>query len=638
MKYIDNKKNSDLRHISFFVFLFVGTISYNAIFAKNDNIRSYKLYTPNITSKVIYNGDLPGHNRYNHCPSLEYFEGNFYAVWNTNKVQKEGKKSQIIVCSTSPDFDNWSDPIHFVGRDGNAVNRIENPNGMMMQWQPNLLNYKDQELWCFWYGNDFEDSTKRGFYMSTLAAGATQWSNRMLIYRAICEGHKCVVNCPCQNAVLLSTGRVLVPITLTDIGGYLPWGRSRRYNAVTYTDDGGKSWDISNVITSPENPGAQWEIHVYGQFDGLLRVFYLNYTYKCQSPVDFPVPIPTKLILTCTGIGKDLDEPVLFEPDAHYSHVETVRNRVQTIRLESGRYCMFQCDVYSEMSAYESRQNTALWFSRIGRDDFVAGPGIQPRNEVGFYTQGIEHDGKIYAIYTKGANRTNRGIQGVCIDPVPSGDNFYIWPRSKDLLEMKYVDGIGVRTNSDYKYVKPYLSNMEGRSAIVFEKKGMAGVEIDPIDFSKGECLKFRFATKIDRVQNYFNLILCTFGDKQPIHIGIPGNRKGELYADNGRGWQRCGTLPIGKWQTVEILFSGDYFTVRVAGQKISKLINPVKNPNPRLYLGEGYESDIYDAGATAIRNNDDSKFYIDMGSISSVVEKVDISGNMYEEQDADYV
>jgi hypothetical protein len=575
---------------------------------------------------VVYDGDVIGNNQYNHCPSVEYFQGKFYAVWNTNDVQYESGYGQTVVCSTSNNFVNWSTPIHFVGSEGNAINPIENTNGLFKQWQPNLLNYNDQELWCFWYNQDFEDSGMVGLYLSSLAMGATQWSNREIIHRATCEGYACTPFSG-QNPVLLSSGRVLVPVTFTASGDTLSWNRHPRFNAIAFSDDGGQNWGISNLVTSPENISTQWEFHVFEQYDSKIRAFYVNRTYS-----GFPVPIPTKRMLTCTGTGVGLGAPVLLEPDAHYSHVETVRNRMQTIQLSSGRYCMFLCDVYDELSAYESRQNIALWFSRTGKDDFVAGPGIQPRNEVGSYPQGIEHDGKIYVVYTRGANGTNRAIQGACIDPAPNASSFYIWPRSKDLLEMEYVDGIAVRTNPDYEYVQPYLTTLDGRNAITFEKRGTAGVEIDPVDFAAKECIKFSFDTKIGHIQDYFNLILCTFGDKLPIRIGVPGNRQGKLYADNGRGWQECGTLPLGEWETIEIVFAGDYFTVKVGNQGKRNFMNPVKNPNPRLYLGEGYESDIYNAGQAAIRNNDDSTFYIDVESIYSVVEEIDTSGNVSEE------
>ena len=94
----------------------------------------YSLYQPTVRHVVIHEGKLaPGHYGYNHMASVEFFNGRFYAAWGGNAgTILEGKPGQVILLSTSEDFEHWTPPVNFVG-DG-AENPLVDLEGV--QWQP----------------------------------------------------------------------------------------------------------------------------------------------------------------------------------------------------------------------------------------------------------------------------------------------------------------------------------------------------------------------------------------------------------------------------------------------------------------------------------------------------------------------
>lgn len=68
-----------------------------------------------------------------------------------------------------------------------------------------------------------------------------------------------------------------------------------------------------------------------------------------------------------------------------------------------------------------------------------------------------------------------------------------------------------------------------------------------------------------------------------------------------------------GKWHSLEIQFNSEDFEVKIDDFKSKTFGNPVKNPNRRLFLGEGYEIDAFES-------NRGSEFFIDVGSFVSQV------------------
>jgi hypothetical protein len=583
--------------------------------AYSEDVRTYELYEPSITYSTVYS---PGFYLYNHCASVEYFDGLFYVVWNSNTASAEGEERQRLFLSTSTDFVNWSAPVHFVGTSAGAINPQDWGIGQR-QWQPNLMNYNGQQLWCMWYQSNSLDGSKTGLYLSTLNSSGGFWTNKEILYRATMLGNP-TTPFSGQNPVMLSTGRVLAPLTFSSNGIDLPFNQHPRYNAIAYTDDAGLTWGISNIFTAPESLAGQWEVTVCEKPDGTIRIFHSN-----RVAGGLPIPIPTERLFTCSATGINPGEPVVTEPDSQYSSIETIASRPYVRKLSTDRYMMLHHDIWTEVNSYEARQNIAMFFSRTAEDDFVAGPGIQPKGEVGAYPQAMEHEGKIYIVYSNGGAYVNRDITGVVVDPAPSADQFYIWPRTKDVIQMEYSTTTGwVRTNPDYEYTKPYLTYADSRSAICFEKRGSAGVEIDRLDYNQQKSLKLSFDAKISQVQEFGSLILCSFGDKWPVRLGVPGDRAGSLYVETGKGWEYCGAMPLNEWNNIEISFAATKVKVKVGDGPEKVFESPVNCPNPRLYLGDGYELEYFLPETVHMRSNEQSVFYIDIDSVNTVIENND--------------
>ncbi|MBM4050706.1 MAG: exo-alpha-sialidase, partial [Planctomycetes bacterium] len=203
-------------------------------------VRSYTLYQPTIRHVTIHEGKLsPGHYGYNHMASVERFNGRFYAVWGGNaSTILEGKPGQVILLSTSEDFVNWTPPVNFVGE--GAENPLVDAEGV--QWQPNLLNFQDKELWCVWFFHSKNDQLGGTYFSKLGKQSGAKWVNRRIFHRQMLDGRPCV-GFASQNPVLLQSGRVLAPVTLYHGSGK---GTRRQWNACLYTDDEGTTWQCSN--------------------------------------------------------------------------------------------------------------------------------------------------------------------------------------------------------------------------------------------------------------------------------------------------------------------------------------------------------------------------------------------------------
>jgi len=329
-------------------------------------------------------------------------------------------------------------------------------------------------------------------------------------------------------------------------------------------------------------------------------------------------PSCTQWQLTSLGAGVQRGAPVTFDPDPQYSCMETANSRVQVLRLPGPRYCMLHHDVWVNHRDYHTRLNLALFFSRTGADDFVAGPPFSRRNVVSAYPQGIEHDGKLYVAYTSGPGTGPRSIEGAVIDPAPSPDSFYLWPRQKGLVRMvegedEHGERRMIRQNPTYAAAQPSVSQEGNRTVLRFERAASAGVEIDPVDFAAGESLQLSFDLKVLKVQERGNLILCSFGDRIPVRLGTPSNRQGTLYANGADQWLAAGPVPVGQWQKLTVTFGPASFAVRIGDAAPQAFPNPLSRTNPRLYLGDGYEVDY-------VPSNWGSEFLIDMGSVRTQV------------------
>jgi hypothetical protein len=204
-----------------------------------------------------------------------------------------------------------------------------------------------------------------------------------------------------------------------------------------------------------------------------------------------------------------------------------------------------------------------------------------------------------------------RGVAVSIVDPLPEKACRYVWPRDKDQCA---TGGAGWREEAlNAGYTRPYLEARENRDCVVFKERGSAGVEIDPVDFEQGESLALQLRFKILETQPHGNLVLCSFGSRIPIRIGIPGNRPGRLYAYSRRQWERVGPIDTEAWNELEVTFGADEFIVRVNESDPLPFVNPIRFPEQRLYLGEGYEVDF-------LESNTSSEFLVEIDSLDTQV------------------
>ena len=571
----------------------------------------YDFYQPEVKHVTIHEGKLAeGHYAYNHMASVEWFDGRFHAVWGAHaQTHLEGKPGQLNVWSTSPDFETWGAPQPLAHTGPDAL--VRDP--QCVQWQPNLLNYRDQQLWCVWSFNS-KNTELDGLWLSTLEKGGLDWKHRRIQRRQDVGGLSCSIFAS-QNPVLLSSGRVLAPVTLNhreftlDAGGQ-PTTNSivRRFNACFSTDDGGATWACSNPLSSVDDAEAQWEPFFYEQSDGQLRAFMRNFTKG--------IPFATQWRLTTVGTGAAKGTPVNFPNDPVYSCMETASCRPQIFRLTGGRYCLLQQDAFVNHRDYSTRLNIALHFSRSGADDFVAGPPVSRPGVISAYPQGLEHDGRIYLAYSMGPGNAARSIEGAIVAPAPQADRHYIWPRSKELVKMQEerdADGKKkiVRLNPDARTALPKVKTIGPRKTLLFGARASAGVDLDGVDFAAGQSLDFSFEAQVQRLQPVGRLVFCSLGDRIPIRLGMMANRPGKLYAYTRNQWEPVCDFPLQQWHQLRVTVRGADFAVAVDGQPPRTFPNPLVNPTPRLYLGDGFEVD-YSYSLSG------SEFLVDLGSLRS--------------------
>jgi hypothetical protein len=578
-------------------------------------MRRYECYQPTVREGLIYSGAFGmGEFAYNHMVSIERFAGRYYAAWSANAhTHREGQPGQINVLATSDDFVRWTQPLDLGGPDL-SENPVREPNEIL--WQPELLNVNGDELWCLWsFGKEGDTVSGRpgwgdpdrgkGLWLSRLGATAgAKWRHRKIMDLVDADGLSCAPFVS-QNPFLCSTGRIVAPLTLVhdprnprDVGEAADIA-VRMFNACAWTDDNGASWHISNPISRVDEPYGQWEPHFWEQADGTIRGIMRNFDTLANRKK--PQPSGERQ-LTVAGGTSEKGKPIRFEKEPQYAWIETGRTRTQVFRCEDGlRWCMLGGDAHTPLGA---RSQCAVYFSRTGAMDFVAGPRYSPRHVYATYSQGLAHDGKLLTAFTTTENRhTVWRILTAVLDPAPRADKFYIWPREK------YIE-----SDPSLYTEPPKPKTADGRNVLHFLMRGSAGVEIDPVDFEKGQRLRVRMAVKVVKTQHRGNLVFCSLGDRLPLRLAMPGNRPGKLYAYGREEWQYAGDLPVGEWHTIEVVFGADVFEVALNGGTRT-FDNPLRNPAPRLYLGSGYETDEHPA-------NDGAEFLLDLDTFGTDVDK----------------
>ncbi|WP_146683658.1 exo-alpha-sialidase [Limihaloglobus sulfuriphilus] len=362
----------------------------------------YEVYQPQITKGFVYNPEY-GELKYNHDSSIEYFQGRFYAAWNGNTNWWEGRPGQKNYWAFSDDGIHWSGYREF------EDTPVFGSPSWQTEWQPNLLNYKDKELWALW-------TKAGGFIVSKLTDPAEGWTHRVIFEVIEYDGAEYFIF-PSQECTVLEDGSVLVPVILREKSD-LPQDQRKWFCTFLKSSDAGETWQYypQAFVAHPHGPyHRSWEPMGIVQDDKNVRMFVRDMHGDLLEP--------DKTFFTALGNrgGTAFADPV-------YSAIRTVSSRMWLGNIGS-RKIMVQHDSAANRNTGD-RINIALFSSRTGRDDFVAGTSIID-DELGIcYPQAVLKDEDLYVVYTSG--HTPRAIKTARVSPAPRNDKYYIMPRSRD--------------------------------------------------------------------------------------------------------------------------------------------------------------------------------------------------------------
>ena len=512
----------------------------------------YELYQPSITYSMICEGVTPPlYGRYQHCAAIAHFDGKFFVVWQSNPtVHIEWARGRKIYFSTSTDFETWSAP-QLVAPD------LPHLGGT----QPMLLSARDGELWCIWLCSA-RDREVHGLWLSTRASASGKWTHRRIFSEERLDHQYSLY--PQSSPAVLSSGRIIAPFIARVGESRVPAG------VFLYTDDDGATWQMSNWIRWPVNERnlGLWEICGSEQQDGAIRVFGRDLTWNRAKP--------GSLLLTAIGTGVAKGSPLRFGGEVECAGVQACQNRPQVFGLRGARSCLLFPDAFVDQSERQLPYwQASMYFSRSGRNDYVAGPALVPRGVHCTYPQAIEHDGSIYIACTGEYPDDWRNIVGIKVTPSPDPDRFYLWPRRRQL---------GPYTWSE----PPEPAEVDGRRCVRFRGSGTAGVDIMPLDLAEGRRLDLRLDVKVLAASAENQSVLLSFGDMTPIRVGGPSLAEGKLSISTGTEWREAADFALDTWHRLSVEFAGAHVIIRVDDQAPRSFDARAGERNPRVYLGEG--------------------------------------------------
>jgi len=366
--------------------------------------KQYEIYNPQITRGYMY---PPGELRYNHDASIEYFQGRFYGAWNGNTNRWESKPGQKNYWAVSDDGLNWGAANVY-----SNVPSFGHPN-WQTEWQPNLLNWKNRELWSLW-------TKSGGFLLSKLNESKTGWEHRLVWESVMLHGIPMHIF-PTQEATVLSDGSVLVPCVFRTPSEIEPdFHKQIYYSGPAVTRDGGQTFFVPEgaLVEHPEKGKAfkMWEPMYVVQDDGKVRMFNRTYSMGFDSS-----ELPTNALITALGSadGEQMGATA-------YSAIRTVHSRMWLGYNGNRRLMIHHDSMKNEFP--RDRINISLFSSRTGRDDFVAGIPIEDSLIGIAYPQAVFVDDVGYVCYTHQGDPATIVVNK--IDPLPSDNKWYIFPRS----------------------------------------------------------------------------------------------------------------------------------------------------------------------------------------------------------------
>ncbi len=471
------------------------------------------VYLPNITHAPVYfprNGSAP-YLRYNHCADTIRFRGRFLTVWNANRNGREGVAGQYNFLSTSEDFIHWTSPLKLFSGD-----YCDPPIHSDLQWQPSLLNDRDETLFCAWCdtgsGETFIASTTDGIH----------WKNRRIPQPPLFSSAEGIVAFPTNHGLAAQDGSLYFPVSFR-----VPDYESTRYAGVLISRDRGKSWYWSKPVEAvtwetlgimPE-PGLMerpslWEPIVYEYDKDTLGLLVRNNTNTRNHPAIQPEHL---LLFSQSPDGGESWTPCCPV------ELETVVSRCYAERTASS-FLMVMNDWIRGIPGHipQDRLHLSLFCGTSRNPDLLLpGPVVQPQGGRAFYPNGFTFDGKLYLVYTY-----PDCIGATIVHDLPDGTHPYLLPRGgRD----------GLRINSD--------------TVELLQPQATLGLVL-PESFLEKELITLEFAFSAE-VRSEADFPLLSLGGKTKcgarllLRFDADSNRDILILADNSGSEIPAGSVPF---------------------------------------------------------------------------------------------
>jgi hypothetical protein len=444
--------------------------------------RSYEVYEPVIQRYFVCDPSKQA-LQYNHCSAIAFFKGRWVALWNANRLPDEAKPGQLIYMSTSLDGKTWAAPELAFASELRSQNPIPCNH---VQWQPGLI-VVDGALWCFWSQISMKKGKPDegyGCYFSVLRDPDGKWSNRRLLWDGAPDAAFDQTNFRIfvqGNPTGLSTGRVLVPICLM--------AKTQVRNSVLYSDDLGRTWNISPGTMLPDREKSQWEPSVVEQPDGEVRMLARN----TLDPRPTAVQILSESIVTASSHdgGKTWSalETVPIESVSQRPHVSRMDFDHRQPPGKNSRFLALHADNRQVLGNGNARDRhpLSLYFNRGGGFEFEAGNAFTGDEVVTHYPQMWREGNKLLVSYTRGVGLS--GIKVAHIEPLPDPDRYYIFPRSRSTPDSPCPKAMGhsMRFFQNQSVVSKAVPRLgaEGFSAVAWLRSDIHGNILDTFDASK---------------------------------------------------------------------------------------------------------------------------------------------------------
>ncbi len=533
--------------------------------------RTYSVYQPDITDHVIIGWENSLGLKYRHVAAIEYFKGEFYAACNGNTIFGEAKPGQACYMARSKDGKTWGDPFRVTPVTCLPGGKYAKGN---IQWQGGLFNWKNEELWFFW-----GEEPNSAVHLSVLKDPDGPWTDRIIQGGVVMDGVQ-YSPFPCNNPIVLPNGRIMLPIVIQNYPDHTPdgkpmkWPDVKKFSVALVSDDEGKNWHIEKGTLIPEDPPADPLETSPEDTNGKNFVGVWEPMYEIQSDGRVRAFTRTAGNRLFTAVG---DKEGRTMGPWKQSGIRTLQSR-HWVGRDGARWIMVHHDDYRTEVNWKKRRNLALFFSRTGEDDFVAGNSIAGRDVQIQYPQALVHDDKLYVAYTYDICNE---LHCVIVDPLPKASEYYVFPRGDRRGMGDFAD------DQPEGRTEAFIEN--GHKMLRLRGNAAAGVDIDGVN-PQTDTVDLRFPVKFENGESWDKMmIIATVGD-DPIMLGYCMKTPDRLNICIDGKWQDAAPFSFESWHCVKLSVNKKRIRVNVDGQ--SKEFPPAKSFNGRVYLGDGYPSE----------------------------------------------